>query len=67
MDFAKAGATYVDLLTLAKRLHIKHPTVKAAAEHLAKLGHLKIVKRPGKTPLLIPILKEFRRTFDPRQ
>ena len=55
----QAGATYVDLLTLAKRLGIKHPIVKTAARHLADRGHLKIVKRPGKTPLLIPVLKEF--------
>ena len=54
----KAGATYVDLLTLARRVGIKHPTVKMASRHLSERGHLKVIKRPGKTPLLRPILRE---------
>jgi Zinc-binding domain of primase-helicase len=54
----EAGATYVDLLTLAKRLGIKHLAVKTAARRLAERGDLEITGRPGKTPLLSPIPKE---------
>jgi Zinc-binding domain of primase-helicase len=54
----EAGATYVDRLTLAKRLDIKHPAVMTATRRLAERGDLKITERPGKTPLLSPIPKE---------
>jgi hypothetical protein len=54
----EAGATYVELLTLAKRLGIKHPAVKVAARHLVEHCDLKITERPGKTPLLSPVPKE---------
>ncbi len=59
----KAGATYVDLLTVAKRLGVKHPKVKAAADRLVETKHLGTRKqRDRATPLLIPIPKENERS-----
>jgi Mn-dependent DtxR family transcriptional regulator len=54
----EAGATYVDPLTIAKALGVKHQTVKASIRKLAKAGRLTVLYKEGRiTPILIPVLK----------
>jgi hypothetical protein len=54
----KAGATYVDGLTIAKALGVKHHAVKASMRNLGKAGRLTILYKENRiTPILIPRLK----------
>lgn len=54
----KTGSTFVDLLTVAQYVGIKHPLVLESAKRLVSDHRLSIRPREGRTPLLTPLLRK---------
>ena len=71
-----SASTFADMLTIAKALGVKHLVFKKSMAKLIANGHFRKIDRAGKTPLIVPLLrnnivltstrggKDFQRTRD---